>query len=151
MTSEPENGGGSTRTTGRNPVDRRILEDIQSKRPGTRAVRVQRPRFEGFARTDGGRLEASLESEKPTGPFGALRRLLIGTPIHSELESHERLTKKKALAVFSSDALSSVAYAPQETLIVLLAAGVGAPSGCGIARPETKGAPPGRAKANRQR
>ena len=60
------------------------------------------------------------------GRFGKLRRLLIGTPIHSELEIHERLTKKKALAVFSSDALSSVAYAPQETLIILLAAGAAA-------------------------
>jgi amino acid transporter len=50
-------------------------------------------------------------------------RVLVGAPIHSELEVHERLTKKKALAVFSSDALSSVAYTPQATLFILLAAG----------------------------
>ncbi|TAK20268.1 MAG: APC family permease [Chloroflexota bacterium] len=55
--------------------------------------------------------------------FGAFRRVIIGDPIHSDLEHEERLSKRKALAVFSSDALSSVAYAPQETLIVLLAAG----------------------------
>lgn len=42
----------------------------------------------------------------------------------SEAE-HERLSKVKALAVFSSDALSSVAYATQEILIVLLIAGAG--------------------------
>jgi amino acid transporter len=52
--------------------------------------------------------------------------VLVGAPIHSELEINERLTKKKALAVFSSDALSSVAYAPQATLVILLAAGTGA-------------------------
>jgi amino acid transporter len=52
--------------------------------------------------------------------------LLVGTPIHSELEMHERLSKKKALAVFSSDALSSVAYVPQEVLFILLTAGVAA-------------------------
>jgi amino acid transporter len=38
----------------------------------------------------------------------------------------ERLPKKKALAVFSSDALSSVAYTPQATLVILLAAGTAA-------------------------
>jgi amino acid transporter len=53
-------------------------------------------------------------------------RALVGKPIHSELEINERLTKKKALAVFSSDALSSVAYTPQETLVILLAAGTAA-------------------------
>jgi len=50
----------------------------------------------------------------------------VGAPIHSELEINERLPKKKALAVFSSDALSSVAYAPQATLVILLAAGTAA-------------------------
>ncbi|MCC6178418.1 MAG: APC family permease [Chloroflexi bacterium] len=67
-----------------------------------------------------------MELQQPHSPLGRLRRLLIGAPIHSELESHERLSKKKALPIFSSDALSSVAYAPQETLIVLLSAGLAA-------------------------
>ena len=82
--------------------------------------------FKGFRRDEEGHLEATLDIERPTGRFGKFRRLLIGQPIHSELEVHERLTKKKALAVFSSDALSSVAYTPQETLIILLAAGTAA-------------------------
>src|SRR5688500_6833970 len=51
---------------------------------------------------------------------------MTGDPIRSALEQHERLDKKKALSVFSSDALSSVAYTPQETLIILLAAGAAA-------------------------
>jgi amino acid transporter len=89
-------------------------------------VRVTRPKFSGFARRGAGRLEASLTLEEPRGPWGKLWRFLVGAPIHSELEIKERLTKKKALAVFSSDALSSVAYAPQATLVILLAAGTSA-------------------------
>ncbi|TAK20835.1 MAG: APC family permease [Chloroflexota bacterium] len=58
--------------------------------------------------------------------MGAARQFLIGSAIHSDLEHEQRLSKKKALAVFSSDALSSVAYAPQETLLILLAAGAAA-------------------------
>jgi amino acid transporter len=89
-------------------------------------VRISRPKFTGFARRGAGHLEASLTLEEPRGPWGKLWRLLVGAPIHSELEINERLTKKKALAVFSSDALSSVAYTPQATLIILLLAGTGA-------------------------
>ena len=42
---------------------------------------------------------------------------------------HERLTKKTALAVFSSDALSSTAYATEEILLVLAAAAAATASG----------------------
>jgi amino acid transporter len=52
-----------------------------------------------------------------------LRRLLIGNPIETAMAKHERITKLKALAVFSSDALSSVAYATEEILFVLILAG----------------------------
>ena len=109
----------------RAPHQRFTLERVRSGRAGNPVYRVARP-FKGFRRDEEGHLEATLDIERPTGRFGKLRRLLVGPPIHSELEIHERLTKKKALAVFSSDALSSVAYAPQETLIVLLAAGAAA-------------------------
>src|SRR3954447_15528200 len=108
------------------PADRRVLEQVRRVRPGDAVVRVTRPKFTGFARRGAGRLEASLTLEEPRGAGGKLWRVLVGTPIHSELEINERLTKKKALAVFSSDALSSVAYAPQATLVVLLAAGASA-------------------------
>ena len=54
------------------------------------------------------------------------RRLLLGNPLPSEAYAHQRLNKVKALAVFSSDALSSVAYATEEILLVLMTAGVAA-------------------------
>lgn len=52
-----------------------------------------------------------------------LKRLLIGDPIATERQQHERLGKVTALAVFSSDALSSVAYATEAILAILLLAG----------------------------
>ncbi len=54
----------------------------------------------------------------------SLRRLLLGDPLATWQAKHERLTNAKALAVFSSDALSSVAYATEEILFVLLPAGM---------------------------
>ncbi len=55
-----------------------------------------------------------------------LRRVFLGSPLPTAHEVHHRLTKIKALAVFSSDALSSVAYATEEILLVLVVAGTGA-------------------------
>jgi amino acid transporter len=52
-----------------------------------------------------------------------LKRLLLGKPISSELAHHERLSRVTGLAVLSSDALSSVAYATDFILVTLLAAG----------------------------
>jgi amino acid transporter len=52
-----------------------------------------------------------------------IRRLVIGDPIATKDAIHQRLTKRKALAVFSSDALSSSAYATEAILLVLVAAG----------------------------
>jgi amino acid transporter len=51
---------------------------------------------------------------------------LFGKPLASEEEIGERLSKKKALAIFSSDAISSSAYATEEILRVLVLAGAGA-------------------------
>jgi amino acid transporter len=53
----------------------------------------------------------------------SLRRMLLGDPLATSQLMHEKITKVKALAVFSSDALSSVAYATEEILFVLAAAG----------------------------
>jgi amino acid transporter len=55
-----------------------------------------------------------------------LKRLLFGSPLPTRAQRHERLTKTKALAVLSSDALSSVAYATEEILLVLVVAGTAA-------------------------
>lgn len=54
------------------------------------------------------------------------RRVLIGEPLPTSQASHQRLSKVKALAVFSSDALSSTAYATEAILLVLVAAGAAA-------------------------
>jgi amino acid transporter len=53
-----------------------------------------------------------------------LKRFIIGRALRTEQATHERLTKKTALAVFSSDALSSTAYATEEILLVLAVAAV---------------------------
>ena len=55
-----------------------------------------------------------------------LKKLLIGQPLASERLAEERLGKLRALAVLSSDALSSVAYATEEIVLVLILAGTGA-------------------------
>src|SRR6202035_2715847 len=53
----------------------------------------------------------------------SFKRLLVGKPIPSSLALHERLSRVTGLAVLSSDALSSVAYATDFILITLIAAG----------------------------
>lgn len=52
----------------------------------------------------------------------SLKRLLVGKPLASNEEQHQRLGIPTALAVFASDAISSTAYATEEILVVLLAA-----------------------------
>jgi amino acid transporter len=56
--------------------------------------------------------------------FGLTKRVLVGRPMQSEHLGHTLLPKKIALPVFASDALSSVAYATEEILIVLSVGGI---------------------------
>jgi len=56
--------------------------------------------------------------------FGIAKRLLVGRPMQSDRLGHTLLPKRIALPVFASDALSSVAYATEEILIVLSAGGI---------------------------
>lgn len=56
----------------------------------------------------------------------AARRLVLGRPFRSDRLSHTLLPKRIALPVFASDALSSVAYAPEEIFLVLSVAGMSA-------------------------
>ncbi len=56
----------------------------------------------------------------------AAKRLLVGRPVRSDRLGHTLLPKRIALPVFASDALSSVAYAPDEILLTLAIAGFGA-------------------------
>jgi amino acid transporter len=60
------------------------------------------------------------------GALASLKRMLLGRPIPTHLAHHERLSKITGLAVLSSDALSSVAYATEEILRVLVIGGLGA-------------------------
>lgn len=64
----------------------------------------------------------ALVSKLSTG----LRRVLIGQPFRSDKLSHTLLSKRIALPVFASDAMSSVAYAPEEIFLVLSVAGLSA-------------------------
>ena len=52
-----------------------------------------------------------------------LKRWLVGPALKTAQVSHERLSKRLALPIFSSNALSSVAYATEEILLVLILAG----------------------------
>ena len=55
-----------------------------------------------------------------------LKRWLVGDPLKSTQAADERLSKTLALAIFSSNAISSVAYATEEILLVLILAGTAA-------------------------
>jgi len=56
--------------------------------------------------------------------FGYIHRFLIGRPLRTEEESGERLPKWKALSIFSSDALSSVGYGPEQIVVTLVYSGM---------------------------
>ena len=86
--------------------------------------------YRHFFYEEGGHLvatpEASAGENKLQRGMQKIKATVIGKPIFSKDEIHERLTKFKALAVFGSDAISSCAYATEASLIVLMAAGNGA-------------------------
>ena len=102
-------------------------EVVRGSRPGNRYVRIIR------------------SSELPTSPanqvvvappripktmpgrlYHQIQHLLFGQPLPTRAEALERLNKIKALAILSSDALSSVAYATEEMMRVLVLAGLAA-------------------------
>src|SRR5579884_2748793 len=101
--------------------DFELREIRRGQRPGSRYVRVMTVSPRGFRRVGPGVLEATEEANAPRGRFGrmaaGIRRRLIGRPIPTAQQIHERLTKVKALAVFSSDVLSSVAYGTEQILL----------------------------------
>jgi amino acid transporter len=95
--------------------------------PGNERVRVILPSQRSFRRIGTGMLEATEVTQAPRKGMGRLlsnvKRVLIGVPIATAQAENERLTKFKALAVLSSDAISSVAYATEAILLSLVAAG----------------------------
>ncbi|GAA4161290.1 APC family permease [Gryllotalpicola daejeonensis] len=64
------------------------------------------------------------EAKTSTNEAFSAKRWLIGEPLASEKLEGQLLPKRLALPIFASDALSSVAYGPQELMLILLAGGV---------------------------
>jgi amino acid transporter len=100
---------------------------LPGRKPGDRRVRVERRHAPYFRYAAPGQLVAKEAASRPTTEIGRqlarTRRVLFGRPLSIHEEIGERLSKKKALAIFSSDAISSSAYATEEILLVLVAAG----------------------------
>jgi len=117
----------AARPTGGPP---RASGPIRGQKVGDRRVRVKRPHAAYFRYSGEGFLVARASASAPRTPLGrALARVkagLFGRPLSIHDDISERLTKTKALAIFSSDAISSSAYATEEILRVLVLAGAGA-------------------------
>jgi amino acid transporter len=100
---------------------------LQGRKPGDRRVRVERPHAPYFRYTGPGQLTAKEAASIPTTPGARMihkfRGVVLGRPLASEEEAGERLSKVKALAIFSSDAISSSAYATEEILRAFIIAG----------------------------
>ena len=106
-------------------------EIVRGQKPGSRFARRVRTAERHFERSvDEGTFRATARATAPRSRgesiWRSIRKVAVGAPISSEDADHQRLSKTKALAVFSSDALSSSAYATDEILLVLVAAGTGA-------------------------
>ena len=108
------------------------LKNVERRgaQPDARYIRVVRAGSRGFDRLGPGLLQATPSAAAPSGGLARwraqARNALIGSPLNTSQSIHERLTKIKALAVLSSDALSSVAYATEQILLVLALAGAAA-------------------------
>jgi amino acid transporter len=100
---------------------------LSGRKVGDRRVRVERPHSAYFRYTGPGQLTAKAAASAPTTTVGRAwartKRVAIGRPLASEEEIGERLSKTKALAIFSSDAISSSTYASEEILRILVLAG----------------------------
>lgn len=101
---------------------------VRGRHPGDRYVRVIRAKdLPASPRQQHYLIAPPSVATTPLGKlYQKFHRVLIGNPIESAQAIHERLSKSKALAVFSSDALSSTAYATEEILLILVVAGAAA-------------------------
>jgi len=102
---------------------------ISGRKPGDKRIRVERHHTPYFRYTGPNQLTAKAAANAPTTTMGRfnmrLKHALLGRPLANEEEIGQRLSKKKALAIFSSDAISSSAYATEEIILAFLLAGVG--------------------------
>ena len=103
---------------------------LKGRKTADRRVRVERPHSPYFRYAGPGALIAREAASEPRTPGGRavarLRQAVFGRRLANTEEIEERLSKTKALAIFSSDAISSSAYATEEILRVLVIAGAGA-------------------------
>lgn len=124
----------SFRAAERNAAEPAIHPDLTTREVRHGAHRgdtyVRVVRSELLRRIAPGYLRAAAEVSRPRGRIGSiytrLKEIVVGKPLPTAAEKEERLTKVKALAILSSDALSSSAYATEEILIVLMLAGAAA-------------------------
>ncbi len=104
-------------------------EEVRGSKLGDVRARRVIPAHPKLRRVERGVLEATTAADAPQTGWErmttALKRTLIGTPLSTARLEHERLTKFKALAVLSSDVISSVAYATEAILLTLVVAGSG--------------------------
>ena len=82
---------------------------------------MEEPQEDNESRHNGGFL--NLNRVAGFNPQRSWRSWLIGRPLPSSDAPHQTVSKIVGLAVFGADALSSIAYAPQETLVILAAGG----------------------------
>jgi amino acid transporter len=101
---------------------------LHGRKLGDRRVVVNRPHSDFFRYAGPGTMVAKAAASAPTTAVGRrvarVRAFVFGKPLTSAAEIGERLSKKLALPIFSSDAISSSAYATDEILRVLVLAGV---------------------------
>ena len=102
-------------------------KSLPGRKPGDRRIQVNRAYSRYFRYSAPGVMAARLAADEPRTAVErwlvAVRRALFGRPLASEEELAERLPIWKALPVFSSDVMSSVAYATEASLYTLVAAG----------------------------
>jgi len=100
---------------------------LRGRKPGDRRVVVERPHAAYFRYSEEGTLVARASASVPRTAVGRglarTRAFLFGRPLSTHEEIGERLSKRKALPIFSSDAISSSAYATEEIIRVLVLAG----------------------------
>jgi amino acid transporter len=103
------------------------VEERPGSMPGNVRIRIIMPRHQPFHRIKEGVLEATEAAGVPEGSLAQalnwLKRALIGIPIATMQEEGERLSKFKGFAVLSTDPISSIAYATEAILLVLIVAG----------------------------
>lgn len=104
-----------------------ISEMKHGIRPGDVYVRMKQSHTRFFRKVGPGHFIVTPETDRPESAFErgyrAVKKVLIGRPLETAEEIHQRLNKLKALAVFGSDAISSSAYATEASLVILVVAG----------------------------